>query len=170
MQSALAPTRKSHDLPTPSGTAPLQLATPGLGTRLPTFFPSSILYKSMLVGEILLGSGGTSLDPFLVSIMYVCFFLTASKGCSEVNKAAPRSPDCPLPLVTDSGRLFPCVSDNGQKQLLEGHQGSSTGRETKLEGFRDSVHFTDHLTPTPTPTLIKQLYLHLAFRLPPSTA
>lgn len=56
-----------------------------------SFFSSGILYKSTLTGEILLGSGGTSLDPVPFSL---CLFLTASKGCSEVNKAEPRPPSC----------------------------------------------------------------------------
>ena len=58
-----------------------------------SFFSSGILYKSTLTGEILLGSGGTSLDPVLFSFC-LFVFLTASKVCSEVNKAEPRPPSC----------------------------------------------------------------------------
>lgn len=56
-------------------------------------FSSGILYKPSLVGEVLLGSGGTSLDLVPVPIVYVCF-LTACRVCSEVNKAELRPPGC----------------------------------------------------------------------------
>lgn len=93
MQLALALTRKGHDLPTPSTTPPLPVGYSWTQHQIDSFFSFGILYKSTLIGEILLGSGGTSLDPVLFSLcMFV--FLTAPKGCSEVNKAAPRPPSC----------------------------------------------------------------------------
>lgn len=61
--------------------------------QIASFFSSGVLYKSTLTGEILLGSGGTSLDPVPFSLC-LFVFLTASKGCSEVNKAEPRPPSC----------------------------------------------------------------------------
>lgn len=72
-----------------------QSASPGLSTGLPHFFSSGILYKSALVG---LGKFFCSqvapawVHFWLLLCMFV--FLTASEGCSKVNKAEPRSPNC----------------------------------------------------------------------------
>ena len=44
--------------------------------QIASFFSSGILYKSTLTGEILLGSGGTSLDPVPFSLC-LFVFLTA---------------------------------------------------------------------------------------------
>lgn len=58
--------------------------------QIASFFSPSILYKATLIAEILLVSGGISLNPVPISLC-MFGFLTASKGCcSEVNNTAPR--------------------------------------------------------------------------------
>lgn len=71
-----------------------QSASPGLSTRLPHFF-LGILYKSTLVGlgKYVWGQVAPAWVHFWLPLcMFV--FLTASRGCSKVNKAESRSPDC----------------------------------------------------------------------------
>ena len=89
VQFAIVLMRKRHDLSTPSLTALLPVGYSWARHQIASFFSPGILYKSTLIGEIFLVSGGISLNPVPISL---CMFgsLTASKGCSKVDNAEPR--------------------------------------------------------------------------------
>ena len=87
---AIVLTWKRHDRSTPLLTALLPVGYSWTRHQIASFFSPSILYKATLIAEILLVSGGISLNPVPISLC-MFGFLTASKGCcSEVNNTAPR--------------------------------------------------------------------------------
>ena len=103
--------------------------------QIASFFSSGILYKSTLTGEVLLESGGTSLDPVPFSLC-LFVFLTASKGCSEVNKAEPRPPSC-LSAFGDMILGFSvsvCVREQAEKTATQ----EAALDEIEMDSLRDS--------------------------------